>query len=91
MQRRHSWVDMRASRLRLVVLCAALLCGAGVAMARASMPDLDELSRTTLVPSTVPALLGPVDAAGRNGWKCVPEQAAKTSSAGAGELPQDPG
>jgi len=82
---------MRASRLRLVVLCVALLSGAGFALARASVPDLDELTRTTLVPSAIPALLGPVDALGRNGWKCAPEQAAKTSSAGAGELPQDPG
>jgi hypothetical protein len=82
---------MRASRLRLVVLCAALLSGAGVAMARASVPDLTELSRTALVPSATPALLGPVDAAGRNGWKCLPEQAAKSPSTSTAELPQDPG
>ncbi len=82
---------MRASRVRLVlVVCAALLGGAGLTVARASVPDLADLTRTTLVPSAAPALLGPIDALGRNGWKCVPEQAAKATSVRSAELPQDP-
>jgi len=82
---------MRVTRVRLVLLfCATLLGGAGVEIARASALDLDQLTRTTLVPSAAPAMLGPVDATGRNGWNCVPEQAAKAKSVRAAELPQDP-
>jgi hypothetical protein len=72
-------------------VCAALLTGAGIQIARAAALDLDELTRATLAPSDVPALLGPVDAFGRTGWKCVPEQAAKAQNVRDAELPQDPG
>ena len=82
---------MRVTRVRLALfISAALLTGAGVEMARAAALDLNELTRATLVSSSAPALLGPVDATGRTGWKCVPEQAAKTQNARTAELPQDP-
>ena len=75
--------------LRNLVLTAtfALLALASANFARASVGALDAIARAQLLPS-VPALLGPVDESGRNGWDCRPERAASAKSAAAAELPR---
>ncbi len=74
--------------VRLAFLVATALLGvAGAGFARASAAALGDLVTAQLVPSAIPALLGPVNELGRNGWHCVPEQAAKARSAADAELP----
>jgi hypothetical protein len=70
-----------------VLVAAVVLAGAAVGLARASV---EELSQAGLVPSGVPAILGPISALGRAGWDCVPERAAGAAAADHAELPNDP-
>jgi len=67
----------------------ALLTAGSVGFARASLVTLDELATAQLQPSTAPALLGPINEAGRNGWQCAPERAAKATRPRDAELPSD--
>jgi hypothetical protein len=69
----------------------ALLLATGAGLARASWSTLDELANAQLVPSSPPALLGPINELGRNGWACRPEQAARASDVAHAELPQAAG
>ncbi len=70
-----------------VLVAAVVLAGTAVGLARASV---EELSQSGLVPSGVPAILGPISALGRAGWDCAPERAAAASTADHAELPNDP-
>jgi hypothetical protein len=72
---------------RAFLVATALLGIAGAGFARASAAALGDLVSAQFVPSAVPALLGPVNELGRNGWHCVPEQAAKARRASDAELP----
>ena len=65
----------------------ALLLVAGAGLAHAAVTTLDDLANAQLVPSTEPALLGPINELGRNGWQCLPEQAAQSKAAMKAELP----
>ena len=56
----------------------ALLLGAGAGLAHAAVTTLDDLANAQLVPSTE---------LGRNGWQCLPEQAAQSKAAMKAELP----
>jgi hypothetical protein len=83
--------EMSRLWLRTLVLLAVVLMSAGAGLARAAVVGLDELAATQLAPSSVPALLGPVSALGRNGWACEPEKAAKAVDVKDAELPDDLG
>jgi hypothetical protein len=69
----------------------ALLTVASAGFARASIVALDVLANAQLQPSAIPALLGPINELGRNGWQCVPERAAKATGHRDAELPADDG
>ncbi|HTV74960.1 MAG TPA: hypothetical protein VME66_14775, partial [Candidatus Acidoferrales bacterium] len=58
--------------LRSMVVLAALLLAFGAGLARAAVVGLDQLAASQLTPSSLPALLPPIDALGRNGWDCTP-------------------
>ncbi|MGP6159534.1 MAG: hypothetical protein ACLPYS_18835 [Vulcanimicrobiaceae bacterium] len=78
------------ARLAFIVTFALLLA-TGAGLARASWSTLDELASAQLVPSGAPALLGPINELGRNGWACRPEQAARASEVVNAELPEPAG
>jgi hypothetical protein len=61
------------SLLAVALAAAVLLCGRA---AVGSAAQLEQLLEGQLVPSSAPALLGPITAAGRTGWECRPERAA---------------
>lgn len=65
----------------------ALLLGLGASLAHAAVATLDDLANAQLVPSTQPALLGPINELGRNGWQCLPEKAAQSTAAMKADLP----
>lgn len=75
------------SRLWFVTVLALILSGAGFAIAGAV--SLQDLAVTNLLPSSAPALLGPITQAGRKGWECTPERAAAAKQPMAAELPAD--
>ncbi|HEY0798842.1 MAG TPA: hypothetical protein VGD50_06800 [Candidatus Baltobacteraceae bacterium] len=77
--------------LRTMVLTAVVLVSVGAGFARAAVVQLDQLAATQLAPSSVPALLGPIGALGRNGWDCAPEKAAKAAAVKDAELPDAAG
>jgi hypothetical protein len=80
---------MPRNPVRLALLTAfALLAIAGAGFARASVETFDQLVTGQFSPSEAPALLGPVDAAGRNDWQCAPERAAASRHATAASLPE---
>jgi hypothetical protein len=83
--------EMSGRWLRTLVLLAAVLMSVGTGLARAAQVGLDQLAATQLVPSSVPTLLGPIDALGRNGWDCAPEKAAKAFTVKDAELPDNLG
>jgi hypothetical protein len=70
-----------------VLVAALVLVGSAAGLARASV---NELAEHSLVPSALPALLGPISALGRAGWDCVPERAAQASLVDHADLPNDP-
>ncbi len=78
------------SRRMRVILLGALLATAGFsaryALANAASLDADAYA-AALVPSSPPALLGPISEAGRLGWACHPEQAAGAKHVRESELP----
>ncbi len=76
------------TRLALLVVLALLALGSA-SFARASLAAFNEFANVPLVASSIPALLGPINELGRNGWKCKPEQAAKTSVARTADLPSE--
>jgi hypothetical protein len=78
------------ARLAFIVAFTLLLAG-GAGLARASWSSLDQLANAQLVPSGPPALLGPINELGRNGWACRPERAARASDAAGAELPDSGG
>ena len=69
----------------------ALLGGLGAGFAHASVLALDDVVDAQLVPSSTPAMLGPISELGRNGWQCFPEQAAQARRARTAELPEPDG
>jgi len=69
------------------IIGVALLGFGGTGFARASVAALEDLAGGAFVASGAPALLGPIDAAGRNGWRCVSERTAQTTQPGEAELP----
>jgi hypothetical protein len=82
---------MRRLRIRWTVLLTllAVLAAAGGVAVSAEM-TLEDLGHTQVQPSAFADLLGPITEAGRVGWNCVPEQAARAARARAAELPPDP-
>ena len=73
---------------RVVLCCAVALLGLATAtFARASIDALATLESGAFAPSAIPALLGPVAAAGRNAWDCVPERTAATQRVRDADLP----
>ena len=66
----------------------ALLAWGTVGFTHASRVAANDLTNAALPTSAAPGLLGPIDALGRNGWRCLPERAAATSVARDAELPQ---
>jgi|GEM_PF-671073 len=74
--------------VRVAFIAGVALLGFGATgFARASVAALEDLAGGAFVASGAPALLGPIDAAGRNGWQCAPERAAQASRPDAAELP----
>ncbi len=83
---------MSRSVVRVALLTVFTLLGvASAGFARAAAVAIDDVARDQLVPSAAPALLGPINELGRDGWHCVPEQSATARHAGAAELPQPDG
>ena len=80
---------MRLSVRVAFPLALALLGLGGVGFARAAALQLDGLA-AGLPSSVAPALLGPINELGRNGWNCLPERAAVAKTASAAELPVEP-
>ncbi|MGR4064418.1 MAG: hypothetical protein ACLQPV_03110 [Vulcanimicrobiaceae bacterium] len=78
---------MSRVRARLVLAATILLGTAGAGIAYANAPSLVATSADALLPSESPALLGPIDAEGRIGWKCRPEMAAAATAVSAAGLP----
>jgi hypothetical protein len=78
--------------VRLAFATALALLGAGsVGFARASVLAAEAAGDAAFAPPAALALLGPINELGRNGWHCVPEQAAKAKDPHAAELPTDDG
>ena len=73
--------------LTTALLAGALACGRAAFAGAASVEDL---LAGGLVPSTAPALLGPITSVGRKGWDCKPEHAAMSAHWKGGELPVPP-
>ncbi len=73
--------------LAVVLLAGSLFCGR---IAFAGAASLQEMLDGALVPSSAPALLGPITSAGRVGWECKPERAAAARDSQHSELPADP-
>ncbi len=74
---------------RAIVLAFALAVGAtaGIAAGAQLLSEPASAALKTLVPSSAPALLGPITETGRTGWDCLPERTARATSARAAELP----
>lgn len=73
--------------LTTALLAGAVFCGR---CALASAASVEDLLAGGLVPSTAPALLGPITSVGRKGWDCKPEHAASSTQWKGGELPAPP-
>ncbi len=71
------------------VLVAALLTSVagGAAVGVAGAASVETMLDGALVPSSAPAMLGPITEAGRKGWACKPEQAASARHWRDAELP----
>jgi len=69
----------------LLTLLATLAAAGGIGIA--AEVSLEELSRPHLAPSSEAGLLAPITDAGRTGWDCTPEKAARATTARAAELP----
>jgi hypothetical protein len=78
------------ARLAFIV-AIALFLATGAGLARASLSSLDDVANAQLLPSATPALLGPINELGRNGWACKPEQAARSVKVRSAELSEMPG
>lgn len=74
--------------LRRLAIAAVLALGASASAVAAADLLRDDPS-TALLPSAVPALLGPITESGRTGWDCAPEHAATARTPGAAGLPRD--
>lgn len=68
--------------LFVVAIFSARLASAGVV-------SLESLAAEQLIPSSSPALLGPITESGRKGWACAPEKAAASKMWTQAELPSD--
>ena len=71
----------------LLTLLATAAAADGIA-AGAEL-TLEQLARAQLQPSAFVDLLGPIAEAGRVGWDCAPERAARARTARGAELPVD--
>ncbi len=71
----------------LLTLLATLAAAGGVAVS--AQEALEDLAPGQLQPSAFADLLGPITEAGRVGWDCKPEHAARARTARAAELPAD--
>ncbi|MBV8490915.1 MAG: hypothetical protein JO199_10345 [Candidatus Eremiobacteraeota bacterium] len=82
---------MTRAIVRLALL-ASLLAGVVVSgrAALASAASVEDALASGLVPSAMPALLGPITSAGRKGWDCKPEHVASASHWQGAELPSPP-
>lgn len=81
---------MRRLRIRwtvLLTLLAVLAAAGGVAVSAEA--TLDDLGHAQIQPSAFADLLGPITEAGRVGWECAPERAARASTASGAGLPAD--
>ncbi len=58
-------------------------------LASAGVVTLESLATEQFIPSSSPALLGPITEGGRKGWACAPEKAAASKMWAAAELPAD--
>jgi hypothetical protein len=79
--------SLAAPVLAAVLLAGSIFCGR---FAVAQAASLETLLAGALVPSSSPALLGPISSTGRTGWECKPERAAASASVHAAQLPDDP-
>ena len=59
----------------------------GTAAGVAGAASVESMLDGALVPSSAPALLGPITEAGRKGWACKPEQAASARHWREADLP----
>ncbi len=76
---------------RVVLCCAVALLGLATAtFARASIDAISTLESDAFSPSAIPALLGPIEATGRNAWNCIPERTAAAKRVRDGDLPAEP-
>lgn len=80
---------MSRPRVKVVVAIVAFVL-TSMGIAAAALSSLDDLARLGIVPSGVPALLGPITESGRTGWDCHPEKAATASHWHDAELPSTP-
>jgi hypothetical protein len=81
-------LEMKRFAVRLAYAAAlALLAASGAGWGRAAAATFDSALLQGIVPSALPALLGPIDEVGRKGWNCVPERAAAAKNPRAAELP----
>jgi hypothetical protein len=71
----------------IVALVAFVIASAGIATA--ALSSLDDLAGAGFLPTTLPALLGPISEAGRNGWDCQPEKAATAAKWHDADLPSN--
>ena len=76
---------MRTRWTILLTLLATLATAGGIGVA--AELTLEELGRPQLAPSSDAGLLAPITEAGRTGWDCTPEKAARATTARAAELP----
>jgi hypothetical protein len=83
-------MDRFGTRLAFTIALALLTAGSA-GFARASVAALQDLASSQLQSSATPALLGPINELGRNGWQCAPERAAQAVRGKAAELPPDDG
>ncbi len=81
---------MRGLRIRWTVLLTLLgLLAAAGGVAVSAEATLADLGHAQLQPSSFADLLGPITEAGRVGWDCAPEHAARATAARDAELPTD--
>jgi tetratricopeptide (TPR) repeat protein len=75
--------DYKLARVAL----GAVLLREGKREEAATLAAPQKLAGGQLVPAAAPALLGPINELGRNGWGCKPEQAARSAEVESAELP----
>ena len=72
---------------RLALAGLLLIAAASLRVAVAGASDLGLSSVDSLVSSSFPDMLGPINENGRVGWACRPERAAEAAKAHMADLP----